>query len=266
MTKKLSNSDLMKIAFEELRKCEGFPKIGAVIAKNGMILSKGFRGEVSSQHAERVAIEKIDEDQLTKATLYTTLEPCVEIYERQLTSCSDLIIASGITDVVIGVLDQWNAGIYSKGVEKLQENGINVTYFSKRLKEAIKQETFRDDSVLVGSVKRRVPVIHSGIDLTVQFSETDDRTLNIRWSNLQQIHGLVYLYAGRDEVTVAAGAKSFRAIADPMIFEFPSHCQKMSEGMISVVKPTAATFCVLVELLEIHQSDIVFRIQIRNIR
>lgn len=71
MEQKLSNVDLMKIAIEEQSKCTSFPKVGAVIAKDGIILAKAFKDEESSKHAERIAIEKLDKS-LHGATLVTT--------------------------------------------------------------------------------------------------------------------------------------------------------------------------------------------------
>ncbi|RZK23765.1 MAG: CMP deaminase, partial [Hymenobacter sp.] len=39
-------------------------------------------------------------------TLYTTLEPCVKLQQGQIReSCADLIIRSGITKTIIGVLE-----------------------------------------------------------------------------------------------------------------------------------------------------------------
>lgn len=142
MEQKLSNVDLMKIAIEEQSKCTSFPKVGAVIAKDGIILAKAFKGEESSKHAERIAIEKLDKSTLNGATLVTTLEPCINIANNQpLQSCTDLIIESGIKDVIIGILDP-NGAIYCQGYEKLLENNINVSFFTPKLRNKIESSTF----------------------------------------------------------------------------------------------------------------------------
>ena len=70
----------MKIAIEEHLKCNEYPRVGAVVAKDGQILSTGHRGEIPCRHAERVAIEKLSRQALCGSTIYTTLEPCVEIH------------------------------------------------------------------------------------------------------------------------------------------------------------------------------------------
>src|SRR5690606_26216935 len=71
--------NLMKLAVEEHLKCSEYPRVGAVVARYGNVLSTGHRGEVKRRHAERVAIEKLRREDLVGATLYTTLEPCVEL-------------------------------------------------------------------------------------------------------------------------------------------------------------------------------------------
>ncbi len=40
-----SKSDFMKLTIEEYLKCSEFPRVGAVIAKNGTLLSTGYLGE-----------------------------------------------------------------------------------------------------------------------------------------------------------------------------------------------------------------------------
>jgi diaminohydroxyphosphoribosylaminopyrimidine deaminase/5-amino-6-(5-phosphoribosylamino)uracil reductase len=130
----------------------------------------------------------------------------------------------------------------------------------------VEEETFEFSSVhkVCGSGKRRVPVVHSGIDITVQFSETDSRAISISWKTLQPTHGCVDLSSSNGAVTVAAGTRNFGDITDPTVFRFPSHFARMRKGMIAVVKPSGATFCVLIKLHEIFDNDIIFQWEVRN--
>ena len=113
-----------------------------VIAKNGNILSTSYRGEKPSVHSERIAIEKLEPQDLAGATIYSTLEPCVEIHkEQEVDSCADLIIESGITEAVIGVLDP-NGSIYSQGYKKLLENNISVSFFNRKLRAAVEAVSY----------------------------------------------------------------------------------------------------------------------------
>ena len=261
-----SNTDLMKIAIEEHLKGSEFPRVGAAIAKEGVLLSTGHRGERQGVHAERVAIEKLSKEELQGSTIYTTLEPCVTIQQGQVTECcAELIVKSGIRKAVIGVLDP-NGTIYSEGYRKLLENKISVNFFNHKLRRAVEEETFEygDIHKLIGSGKRRIPVVHSGTHLEVQFSEQDNRTINIRWTTLQPCHGIVDLLSENGAVRVAAGATNFSDITDPMVFRFPSHFARLSKGMIAIVKPNNATFCVLIKLLELYDNDILFQWEIRK--
>ncbi|WP_199322191.1 deaminase [Leptolyngbya sp. FACHB-321] len=256
----------MKIAIEEHLKCTEYPRVGAVIVKDGKVLSTGHRGEVKRRHAERVAIEKLRREDLIDSTLYTTLEPCVGLHNDQVVeSCAELIISSGIKEVFIGVLDP-NGTIYSQGFRKLLENHISVKFFSRKLRAAIEEETFEFGSVhaVYGSGKRRVPVVHSGIDINVHFSETDTRTIPIKWATLQRGHGCVDLSSLNGAVKVASGAEKFSDITDPTVFRFPSHFARMKKGMIAVVQPANTGFCVLVKLIDLFESDILFQWEVRN--
>lgn len=261
-----SNADLMKIAIEEHLKCSEYPRVGAVVAKDGKVLSTGHRGEVKRRHAERVAIEKLSREDLIGSTIYTTLEPCVVLHDDQeVKSCAELIVSSGIKEVFIGVLDP-NGTIYSQGFNNLIENNISVKFFNRKLRAAIEDETFEfgDVHVVYGNGKRRVPVVHSGIDINVQFSKTDSRTIPIKWATLQPGHGCVDLSSLNGAVKVASGANTFSDITDPTVFRFPSHFARMRRGMIAVVQPVNAGFCVLVKLIDLFENDILFQWEVRN--
>lgn len=262
-----SNADLMRLAIEEHLKCLTYPHVGAVVAKDGKLLSTGHRGETKGQHAERVAIEKLSREDLAGSTVYTTLEPCVHLHDDQgIESCADLMVSSGVREVFVGVLDP-NGTIYSQGFRKLLENNISVKFFSRKLRASIEKQTFEYGEVhtIYGcGGKRRVPVVHSGIDIKVQFSKTDTRTIPITWGTLQPSHGCVDLSSLNGAVKVASGAGRFTDITDPTVFRFPSHVARMTKGMIAVVHPGNVGFCVLVKLIDLFENDILFQWEVRS--
>lgn len=266
MNKSYSKNDLMKLAVEEHLKCTEFPRVGVVVAKDGQILSTGYRGEVPKVHAERVAIEKLSREELEGSTIFTTLEPCVNLHSSQaIDSCADLIISNGIREAIIGVLDP-NGTIYSQGFRKLLENNISVGFFNSKLREAVEEGTFEYGDVhkVIGHGRRRVPVVQSGLQISVQFSESDSRVIPITWRTLQPSHGCVDLSSSNGAVKVAAGAKNFGDITDPGVFRFPSHYARMHKDMIAIVQPSGSSFYVLIKLIEIYQSDILFQWEVRN--
>lgn len=266
MSKKYSKSDLMKLAIEEHLKSSEFPRVGVVVAKNGEVLSTGYRGEAKGVHAERIAITKLTSEQVRGSTVFTTLEPCVELYgDQEIACCAQLLIDSGVIEVVIGVLDP-NGTIYSQGYRRLLENNISVGFFNRKLREAVEEETFEfgDIHKIYGCGKRRIPVVHSGTSIEVQFNKNDSRIINITWATLQPSHGFVDLSSSNGAIRVASGARNFSDITDPMVFRFPSHYARMEKGMIAIVKPSHATFCVLIQLVELFENDIIFKWEVRN--
>ncbi|MCD6551433.1 bifunctional diaminohydroxyphosphoribosylaminopyrimidine deaminase/5-amino-6-(5-phosphoribosylamino)uracil reductase RibD [Thermotoga sp.] len=114
----------IEIAKKGLGRVNPNPPVGAIIVKNGKIISEGFHPYFGGPHAERVAIEraKKKEMDLAGATLIVTLEPCD--HHGKTPPCTDLIIESGIKEVVVGMRDP--NPVSGKGIEKLKKHGIKV--------------------------------------------------------------------------------------------------------------------------------------------
>lgn len=267
MTEQLSDIDLIYIAIEEQNKCTTFPKVGVVIAKDGAILSKAFRGEMEGKHAERVAIEKLESKDIIGATLVTTLEPCVEIANDQaIKPCADLIIESGIKNIIIGILDP-NGKIYCQGQNRLLDKGINVKFFPAELREEVESKTFKYGDCNIGygpCAKRWVAVLGSGKNFEIRFSKSDDRAIKFRWCTLQFRFGCVDLVGDNDSIRNAIGINTFEQITDPLVFREPSHFSRMTKGDISIISPPNSSFIILIKLLELTETDIYFQWQVRN--
>src|SRR3989338_11482032 len=81
------------------------PRVGAVIVRNGQVIGEGYHKEYGDDHAEIVAIKSVkNNDDLKASTLYVTLEPCS--YYNKTPPCTDAIIDSGISELIIGCRDQ----------------------------------------------------------------------------------------------------------------------------------------------------------------
>ena len=98
------------------------PMVGAVIVKNGKIIGEGYHRKYGDLHAERNALGDCSEFP-EGATMYVTLEPCCHYGKTP--PCTEAIIESGITRVVIGTLDV-NPVVAGKGAKILMEYGIKV--------------------------------------------------------------------------------------------------------------------------------------------
>ena len=114
----------IELAQKGVGKVNSNPLVGAVIVKNGEIISEGYHMYYGGLHAERNAIADCkDKEKLKGATIYVTLEPCCH-YGKQ-PPCTEAIIESGISEVIIGSRDP-NPLVAGKGVKILREHGIQV--------------------------------------------------------------------------------------------------------------------------------------------
>ena len=106
----------MKQALKEAEKAysKGEVPIGAVIVKDGKIISRGYNLKETKKntlkHAEIIAIEKaskkLDAWRLEECDIYVTMEPCP--------MCMGAIINSRIKKVYIGASDEKTGAVGSK--------------------------------------------------------------------------------------------------------------------------------------------------------
>ena len=99
----------------------GNPRVGAVVVKDGDILSEAWHGGSGTPHAEPRALEGLD---ARGATLYVNLEPCT--HQGRMPPCAPAVIEAGVRRVVIGVLDP-DERVAGKGVAALRAAGTEVT-------------------------------------------------------------------------------------------------------------------------------------------
>jgi len=98
------------------------PKVGAIILKDGKIISEGYHQVYGQAHAEIHALKNANES-VEGATMVVTLEPCS--HHGKTPPCALAIQEAGIQNVIIGTLDP-NPTVAGQGVKMLKDAGIHV--------------------------------------------------------------------------------------------------------------------------------------------
>lgn len=129
----------LQLARESKGRTRPNPSVGAVIEKDGEILGEGCTACYGGEHAERQALSFAGE-RARGATLYVTLEPCVDFPGKKTPACSDLILKAGISKVVYGTLDP-HPEVFGKGIRTLEQGGLEV----------IRAEKFREELIALNA-------------------------------------------------------------------------------------------------------------------
>jgi diaminohydroxyphosphoribosylaminopyrimidine deaminase/5-amino-6-(5-phosphoribosylamino)uracil reductase len=99
------------------------PLVGAVIVRDGELVSEGWHGAYGGPHAEREALAAAGDADLRGATLYVSLEPCC--HHGHTPPCTDAIVAAGIGRVVVASDDPTEKAA-GRGLGILRDEGIEV--------------------------------------------------------------------------------------------------------------------------------------------
>lgn len=141
----------MKRALELAKKGAGHvnpnPMVGAVIVKQGRVIGEGYHEQYGQPHAEVHAFASCTESP-EGATMYVTLEPCS--HHGKTPPCADAVIASGISRLVIGSIDE-NPLVSS--IAKIRAAGIEV------LTDVLKEECDALNEVFFHYIKHKTPYV-----------------------------------------------------------------------------------------------------------
>ncbi|MGW5383959.1 deaminase [Nocardia sp. NPDC003963] len=108
---------------------EGAFSVGAVIVADGEEIATGYSRETDPKiHAEEAALDKLDPEdpRLTRATIYSTLEPCSERATKTRLPCTERILVARLPEVVIAWREPSTFVEDCIGVEKLRQHGVKV--------------------------------------------------------------------------------------------------------------------------------------------
>ncbi len=118
----------MRLALREAERGVGHtspnPAVGAVIVKNGRVLSRGYHHKAGQPHAEIEALLALGSEARARGTtIYVTLEPCST--HGRTPPCTEAIRRAGFARVVIGATDP-NPRHAGKAVAILEAGGITL--------------------------------------------------------------------------------------------------------------------------------------------
>ena len=102
------------------------PMVGAVLVHQNRIIGEGYHQKFGEAHAEVNCLQSValeDQELISSATLYVSLEPCAHYGKTP--PCSQLIIDHQIPKVVIGCTDPF-AKVNGKGIANLKAAGVEV--------------------------------------------------------------------------------------------------------------------------------------------
>ena len=116
--------ETLKLAKKGMGKVSPNPMVGAVIVKNGKIISRGYHHFFGDDHAEVNALKNA-KNNVKESELYVNLEPCSHFGKTP--PCVNEIVKAGIKRVIIGDKDL-NPVVDGKGINYLKRHGVEVVY------------------------------------------------------------------------------------------------------------------------------------------
>ncbi len=118
------------------------PKVGAVLVRPDGTVETACRGELRhGDHAEFTLLERKNRgNKLDGSLLFATLEPCAPGARRDpKIDCAERIRLARIKKVWIGIQDP-DPKVARKGIQHLEDSGIEVAMFDRDLQELIEQD------------------------------------------------------------------------------------------------------------------------------
>lgn len=162
----------IELAKQGVGKVNPNPLVGAVIVKDGKIISEGYHRVYGDLHAERNAFANLKNKEDAKgAEMYVTLEPCC--HHGKQPPCTEAIIEHQIAKVYVGSNDP-NEMVAGKGIQILRDAGIEV------VTEFMKEECDALNPVFFHYITKKTPFVLMKYAMTLD-GKIATRTGHSQW-------------------------------------------------------------------------------------
>lgn len=190
----------MKLALRLARRAQGKvspnPLVGAVIVKDGRLISEGYHKKQGTAHAEVVAINEAGE-RAQGATIYVTLEPCC--HWGSTPPCTQAIIDAGLSRVVFAQTDP-NPKVRQCDSKKILMDAGIVVHSGVLSAQAHEMNRYFNASILTG-----LPYVTLKLGLTVD-GMIADRYGTSKWITSERSrHYVQTLRRQHDAILVGIG-------------------------------------------------------------
>jgi diaminohydroxyphosphoribosylaminopyrimidine deaminase/5-amino-6-(5-phosphoribosylamino)uracil reductase len=191
--------DFMRLALAEAEKGRGRthpnPVVGAVVVRNGRVLSRAHHEKAGLPHAEVNALRRAGR-RARGADVYLTLEPCN--HHGRTPPCTEALISAGVRRVFFGSPDP-NPLVDGHGARRLRKAGIEVRSGVLRAACDASNETW------FKFITAGVPYVVLKAAITLD-GKLATREGNSRWISSPQSRRLVHRWRNElDAVLVGAG-------------------------------------------------------------
>jgi diaminohydroxyphosphoribosylaminopyrimidine deaminase/5-amino-6-(5-phosphoribosylamino)uracil reductase len=146
------------------------PMVGAVIVRDGKVISTGYHRKAGADHAEVDAI-KNSPVPVNGSIIYVNLEPCS--IQGRTPPCTDALIQNGFKKVIIGSVDP-NPEIDGNGIRKLKSAGIEV------LDGLFSEEVAVQNEIFFKNMKSGLPFVCAKIASSID-GKLATRTSDSKW-------------------------------------------------------------------------------------
>lgn len=180
------------------------PYVGAVIVKRDAIIGHGFHERPGKPHAEVIALDRAG-TQAKGSTAYITLEPCV--HWGRTPPCVDRLLEARPRRIVVSALDP-NPLVFKKGIKKLKEAGIEVSFGLLEEKNRRLNETY------IKYITQKIPFVTAKAALTLD-GKIATRAFDSKWISSARTREYVHLLRGEyDAIMVGIGTL---VLDDPLL-------------------------------------------------